>query len=119
MEFWSMFLAIPLVIRIVLGVIFLAGFIRLSRMIVYIGNDSMGIVEKLWSLKGSVTEGFLSLEGNAGFQPELLRGGLHLFPPFQYRIHVQPLPMVPQGTIGYVFARSGQPLYPGQALASL
>jgi len=90
-----------------------------SRIIVFIGNDSMGIVEKIWSLRGSVSEGFIALNGAAGFQPEVLRGGLHFFPPFQYRIHIKSLPTVPQGTIAYVFARSGQPLYPGQALASL
>jgi uncharacterized membrane protein YqiK len=119
MDFWTIFLAVPLAVRVALGLVLLACLVHVSRVIVYIGNDSMGIVEKIWSLKGSVTEGFLSLQGNAGFQPELLRGGLHFFPPFQYRIHVQPLPTVPQGTIGYVFARSGQPLYPGQALAAL
>jgi len=90
-----------------------------SRIIVFISNDSMGIVEKIWSLRGSVNEGFIALNGAAGFQPEVLRGGIHFFPPFQYRIHIKSLPTVPQGTIGYVFARSGQPLYAGQALASL
>ena len=89
MDFWTIFLAIPLAVRIAVGVVLLAYLVYFSRMIVYIGNDSMGIVEKIWSLKGSVTEGFLSLEGNAGFQPELLRGGLHFFPPFQIgRAHV-------------------------------
>jgi len=90
-----------------------------SRVIVFISNDSMGIIEKIWSLRGSVREGFISLDGSAGFQPAVLRGGIHFFTPFQYRIHIKSLPTVPQGTIGYVFARSGQPLHPGQALASL
>ena len=119
MELWHLFMALPLWARVVIVLALLAALVRISRMIVYIGNDSMGIIEKIWSLKGSVSEGFISLEGNAGFQPEVLRGGIHFFPPFQYRIHIHPLPTVPQGTIGYVFARSGQPLYPGQALASL
>ncbi len=119
MELWHLFMALPLWLRALIVLALLAALVRVSRMIVYIGNDSMGIIEKIWSLKGSVSEGFISLEGNAGFQPEVLRGGIHFFPPFQYRIHIHPLPTVPQGTIGYVFARSGQPLYPGQALASL
>jgi len=119
MDLWSIFLAVPFAIRIALGVVLAAYLIYISRIIVFIGNDSMGIVEKIWSLRGSVRDGFISLDGTAGFQPEVLRGGIHFFMPFQYRIHIKSLPTVPQGTIGYVFARSGQPLYPGQALASL
>ena len=90
-----------------------------SRIIVFIGNDSIGIIEKLWSLRGSLKSGFIALDGSAGFQPEILRGGVHFFPPFQYRIHVRPLPSVPHGTIGYVFARSGVDLAAGQTLGSL
>jgi len=119
MDLWSIFLAVPFAIRVALGVVLAAYLIYISRIIVFIGNDSMGIVEKIWSLRGSVRDGFISLDGTAGFQPEVLRGGIHFFMPFQYRIHIKSLPTVPQGTIGYVFARSGQPLYPGQALASL
>src|SRR5207249_3278446 len=57
-------------------------------------------------------------KGEAGFQPDVLRGGWHLFIPFQYRIHSVPLVTIPQGKIGYVFARDGQPLQPAQSLAS-
>jgi len=84
----------------------------------YIPNDRVGIVEKLWSPSGSVTSGFIALNGEAGFQPELLRGGWHIFVPFQYRLHKMPLVTIPQGKIGYVFARDGQPLPPTQTLAS-
>jgi uncharacterized membrane protein YqiK len=48
----------------------------------------------------------------------VLRGGLHFFFPFQYRLHIQPLVTVPQGRIGYVFARDGRPLAADQALAA-
>ena len=37
--------------------------------------------------------------------------------PFQYRLHKMPLVTIPQGKIGYVFARDGQPLPPTQTLA--
>jgi len=84
----------------------------------YIPNDRVGIVEKLWSPGGSVKQGIIALEGEAGFQPELLRGGWHLLMPFQYRLHKMPLVTIPQGKIGYVFARDGQALPPTQTLAS-
>jgi len=38
--------------------------------------------------------------------------------PFQYRLHQMPLVTIPNGKIGYVFARDGQPLPPTQTLAS-
>ena len=45
----------------------------------YIANNRVGIVEKLWSLKGSVPEGrIIALDGEAGFQSEVLRGGVHI-----------------------------------------
>ena len=93
--------------------------VYISRIIVFIGNDSIGIIEKLWSPRGSIKSGFIALEASAGFQPHILRGGVHFFPPFQYRIHVRPLPTVPQGPVGYVFARSGSDLSPGQTLGSM
>jgi uncharacterized membrane protein YqiK len=36
---------------------------------------------------------------------------------FQYRVHSVPLVTIPDGKIGYVFARDGVPLTPGQTLA--
>jgi len=84
----------------------------------YIPNDRVGIVEKLWSPSGSIEHGIIALNGEAGFQPELLRGGWHVLMPFQYRLHQMPLVTIPQGKIGYVFARDGHPLPPTQTLAN-
>ena len=42
-----------------------------------ISNDQVAIVEKWWSNKGSLDEQIIALNGEAGYQPELLRGGLH------------------------------------------
>ena len=92
--------------------------ILLAKTFRYIPNNRVGIVERLWSQKGSVKSGFFAMDGEAGYQPSLLRGGWHLFMPFIYRIHKMPLVTIPQGKIGYVFARDGQDLPPTQALAS-
>lgn len=89
-----------------------------TGMIRYIPNNRAGVVEKLFSARGSVQTGFIALDGEAGYQPDVLRGGWHLFPPFQYRVHKVPLVTIPQGKIGYVFARDGVPLSPMQTLAS-
>ncbi|HJW08717.1 MAG TPA: SPFH domain-containing protein, partial [Holophagaceae bacterium] len=83
----------------------------------YIPNNRVGIVEKLWSGKGSVKSGLIAMNGEAGFQPEILRGGWHLLMPFVNRVHKLPLVTIPQGKIGYIFSRDGQDLPATQALA--
>lgn len=103
---------LPFVLGVLILFLIVSGFVR------YISNNSVGIIEKLVSGRGSIRSGFIALSGEAGFQPEVLRGGWHLLTPFQYRVHKVPLVTIPQGKIGYVFARDGQPLQPTQALAS-
>jgi uncharacterized membrane protein YqiK len=58
------------------------------------------------------------LNGEAGYQPNVLRGGLHFLFPFQYTVHIAPLVTIPQGKIGYLFARDGHNLSPMQTLAA-
>ena len=53
-----------------------------TRSVRYISNHRVGVVEKLWSRSGSVPSGLIALRGEAGFQPDVLRGGLHVFRPF-------------------------------------
>jgi uncharacterized membrane protein YqiK len=100
------------------AVIALLVLIKISGVFRYIPNNQVGIVEKLWSAKGSVTTGFIALNGEAGFEPEVLRGGLHVLMPFTFRIHRSDLVTVGQGRIAYVFARDGKALAPSQVLAS-
>jgi uncharacterized membrane protein YqiK len=76
----------------------------------FIPNNRIGIVEKRFGRR--------SVNREAGFQPDVLRGGLHYLMPIQYRVHIAPLVTIPQGRIGYLFARDGEPLSPMQVLAS-
>ncbi|APF21082.1 flotillin family protein [Clostridium butyricum] len=85
-----------------------------------IGTDEVGIVEKWWSLKGSVpSDGLIALKNEAGYQPDVLRAGVHFKTPFQYRVRKVRLVTIPQGQIGYVFARSGESLKDGQTLGKV
>lgn len=101
-----------------LVLLLVVAFAYISGMVRYVGNNRVAIVEKLWSGAGSIHQGLIALGKEAGFQPDVLRGGFHFFFPFQYRVHAQPLVTIPQGQIGYVFARDGQPLNASQTLAS-
>jgi uncharacterized membrane protein YqiK len=84
----------------------------------YIPHNKVGIIEKLWSVQGSLKQGqIISFDGRAGYQARLLRGGLHFgFYPWQYRIHKQPLVLIAESKIGYVYARDGAALPPSQTL---
>ena len=82
-----------------------------------IPNNKIAIIEKWWSNKGSLNEQIIALHGEAGYQPQIIRGGIHFLTPFLYRVHICPLVTVPQGQIAYVFARDGEPLEPIQTLS--
>ena len=114
---WALGFAAQHSLALALFVVLLIVFWR-SGTVRYIPNNRVGIAEKLWSPRGSVAAGLIALKGEAGFQPEVLRGGFHLMAPFTYRIHRADLVIVPQGAIGYVYARDGLPLEPTQSLAA-
>jgi uncharacterized membrane protein YqiK len=105
-------------IIIIGGIVLVMLFLRVGNVVRYIPNDQVGIIEKLWSARGSVKAGFIALGKEAGFQPEISRGGIHFFFPFSYRVHRKPLVTIAQGKLGYVFARDGKPLGSAQALGA-
>jgi uncharacterized membrane protein YqiK len=86
--------------------------------IVYIPHTQVGIIEKIWSSRGSLREGqIIARNGEAGFQSRFLRGGIHFgLYPWQYRIHKEPLVVVGEGKMAYLYARDGVPLEPTQTL---
>jgi uncharacterized membrane protein YqiK len=102
------------VLLVLIGLVLMASWFSIR----YIPNNYVGIVEKLWSGKGSVPEGcIIALHGEAGFQADLLRGGVHFgLWRWQYRIHKVRLVTVSHGKIGYIYARDGEPLAPSQTL---
>src|SRR5512143_1354293 len=102
---------VGIVVAVILLLILLSG-VRV------IPNTRIGIVEKRFSPKGSVKSGFIAMNGEAGFQPKVLRGGLHYLIPIQYVVHTAPLVTIPQGKVGYIFARDGKLLDATQTLAS-
>jgi uncharacterized membrane protein YqiK len=96
----------------VLGLLYLAAGVR------FIPNNRIGLVEKRFSARGSVKTGLIALNGEAGYQPQVLRGGLYYLWAVQYLVHPMPLVTIAQGKIGYIFARDGKQLEPAQVLAS-
>jgi uncharacterized membrane protein YqiK len=108
-------MSIPAFVGYVIGGIL---FLILLSGIRFIPNNRIGVIEKRFSGKGSVKSGFIAINGEAGYQPRILRGGLHYLMPIQYVVHMMPLVTISQGKIGYIFARDGKQLDPAQVLAS-
>src|SRR3954447_19085224 len=48
------------------GIVAFLILLRISNIFRYIPNNQVGIVEKLWAVKGSVKSGFIALQGEAG-----------------------------------------------------
>lgn len=84
-----------------------------------IGSNEVAAVEKWWSMKGSLKDAIIALNGEAGYEPDVLRGGIHFRTALMYKIHKYPLITVPQGQIAYVFAKDGKPLNPTQTLGKV
>jgi uncharacterized membrane protein YqiK len=114
--------ALPAILYVALvAVAVLFAVIVLLRLLGFrvIRPDQVGIVEKWWSPHGSLKDAIVALKGEAGYQPDVLRGGIHFRTPLMYRVRVLPLITIPQGKIGYVFARDGVPLQPEQTLGKV
>lgn len=113
MEFATLGIIIGVSIAVLCLLLYGIGFVSIK-------TDEAGIVEKWWSLKGSVGSGqLIALKGEAGCQPEILRAGVHFRTPFMFKLKKVRLVTIPQGQLAYVFARSGEVLEPGQTLGKV
>lgn len=81
-----------------------------------IPNNKVGIIEKKWSFNGSLNSQIIALNKEAGFQPNVIRGGIHFLSPIMFKVHIVSLITIPQGEIAYVFARDGEALPETQTL---
>jgi len=110
----------------VLWLLVIAGSVLLLYLLIFvilglrvIKSDEVAVIEKWWSLRGSLRDSIIALNGEAGYSPNLLRGGIHFKSALMYKVHRYPLITIPQGQIAYIFARDGKPLAPTQTLGKI
>src|SRR6478672_8581827 len=89
--------------------------------VVIITQNSIGIVNKKFVLVGSnraLPDGrIVALNGEAGVQADTLAPGLHWgYWPWQYEVEVEEFTTIPEGKIGIVESRDGEPLVAGRVL---
>jgi uncharacterized membrane protein YqiK len=89
--------------------------------VVIVPENKIGLVTKKFALLGANTQlpsgRFIALKGEAGFQAQTLAPGLYFWKwIWQYEITLQPLTIIPEGSIGLVMAKDGAPLAKGSIL---
>ena len=105
---------VTIIVAAVIVALYLLIFVILGLRV--ISSDQVAVVEKWWSFKGSLKDSIIALNGEAGYSPSVLRGGIHFKTALMYKLHKYPLITIPQGQIAYLFARDGMPLAPTQTL---
>lgn len=102
------------VVRI--GGIFLALLLAVSTSFVFVGEDETGHRVKIY-LGGKLKEGaIIAVNGEKGPQAEIMPPGFHIEPLLNiiYDVKMKKIVEIPEGHYGYLVARDGQPLRPGQ-----
>ncbi len=89
--------------------------------VVIVPNNGVGIVTKKFGLSGAssrLPDGrIIALNAEAGIQADTLAPGLHCWLwPWQYTVDIVPFVTVPEGKLGVVEARDGEPLSGGRVL---
>ena len=71
-----------LVSSVIVGVAIVVGILVLVWLVItligirVIGSNQVGVVEKWWSTGGSLKDKIIAVEGEAGYQPDVLRSHL-------------------------------------------
>lgn len=115
------FPALLVLVVFALGVLFFRPILQLLGVVI-IPEDKIGLVTKKFSLFGEHRElpsgRIIAINGEAGFQAQTLAPGLYFWKwIWQYEITLQPLTVVPEGSIGLILAKDGAPLTKGAVLA--
>lgn len=116
---WLPYLVAVLVIG--LAIVFFRPILQLLGVVI-IPEDRIGLVTKKFALFGAHRElpsgRIIALQGEAGFQAQTLAPGLYFWRwIWQYEVTLQPLTVVPEGSIGLIMAKDGAPLKKGSVLA--
>ncbi|EQF29737.1 SPFH domain / Band 7 family protein [Clostridioides difficile CD160] len=101
-----------LLIKILIFCVFILIAINSVGITVVKGNEFI-ILERRFSKQKS--NNLISLNGEAGFEADILRAGFYFKSRFLYRVYKFPLIEINPGEVAYVFAKSGEDLYPKQS----
>lgn len=85
-----------------------------GHMLVNIGGQQVGILERRYLGKGLPEGRVIALKGEIGIQARVLPPGLHFLPPFLYKVTKDAMILVDQDSVGMIESIDGRALDPGR-----
>ncbi len=83
-------------------------------MLVNIGGTQVGILERRYFGRGLPEGRVVGLAGEVGIQARIFAPGLHLLPPFLYKVRKTPMIEIAENEVGIIESIDGNPLDPGR-----
>jgi hypothetical protein len=108
---------IPLLILFGGALVVLVVLVVFGDMLVNIGGQQVGIMERRYFGRGLPEGRVVALRGEVGFQAGVLSPGLHVLVPFLFRVQKTPMIVVGEEEVGLVESIDGLPLDPGRIFA--
>lgn len=108
-----------MVALVVLGVVVLLVLVVvvLSGMLVNIGGEQVGVLERRYFGRGLPEGRVVAMGGEVGIQARVLSPGLHVLIPFLFKVRKIPMIVVAEDEVGIVESIDGQALEPGRIFA--
>lgn len=88
-----------------------------GRILVSVRGSEIGIIERRYLGRSLPEARVIAMQGEIGFQARLLQPGLHILPPFLYRVSREAMMVVGEEQVGLVESIDGLSLLPGQIFA--
>lgn len=88
-----------------------------GNMLVNIGGDEVGVLERRYLGKGLPEGHVIAMRGEIGIQARVLPPGLHLLPPFLYAVKKDRMILIAEDELALIEAIDGRPLDPGRIFA--
>jgi regulator of protease activity HflC (stomatin/prohibitin superfamily) len=108
-------MAVLILLAIVL-VVFMF-FVVVGHMLVNIGGQQVGILERRYLGKGLPEGRVIAMRGEIGIQARVLPPGLHFLPPFLYSVKKDAMFLIEDDQVGLVQSIDGRALEPGRIFA--
>jgi len=110
-------MGIVILIAILAVLLVLAWLLLFAGMLANIGGQQVGVIERKYFGR-SLPEGrVVAMRGEIGVQAGVLQPGLHLLPPYLFRVIKNDMIVVAEDEVGLIESIDGRPLDPGHIFA--
>jgi regulator of protease activity HflC (stomatin/prohibitin superfamily) len=92
-------------------------FLIVGNVLVNIGGDQVGVLERRYLGKGLPEGHVIAMRGEIGIEARVLPPGLHVLPPFLYSVKKDQMILVADDELALIEAIDGRPLDPGRIFA--